>query len=174
MIVDISHLSAAGVAHLGEIAARPFVASHSSCRALCDHPRNLTDAQIERVAASGGFVAMNAFGPFVAEAEPTIDGFIDHLEHAAAVAGEDRVAVGADFIEDLISMVDPILSRQILIDPASLTHTDGLSAPADYPNLETRLIERLGQDRAARFASTNMLDFFRANLKDAEDQGVRG
>ena len=166
MVVDISHLSAAGVGHLAEVATRPFVASHSSCRALCDHPRNLSDDQIALVAASGGFVAVNAFGPFVSEADPTIDGLIDHIEHAATIAGDDRVAIGADFIEDLIHMVDPILSRQILVDPASLTHIDDLRAPEHYPNLAARLVERLGHNQASRVASTNMLDFFRANLPE--------
>ena len=165
MVVDISHLSAAGVGHIAEIATAPFIATHSSCRALCDHPRNLTDPQIEQVAASGGFVAVNAFGPFVAETAPTIDALIDHLEHAAAVAGEDRVAIGADFIDDLVRTVDPILGRQILVDTASLTFIDDLKAPADFVNLSERLLERCGPVRAARFASTNMVDFFRANLR---------
>ena len=165
MVVDISHLSAAGVDHIAEIATAPFVATHSSCRALCDHPRNLTDSQIGLVAASGGFVAANAFGSFVSETAPTIDAFIDHLEHAAAVAGEDRVAIGADFIDDLIRAVDPILGRQLLVDPADLSFIDDLKAPADFVNLSERLIERCGPGRAARFASTNMLDFFRANLR---------
>ena len=164
MVVDISHLSAAGVDHLSEVATGPFVASHSSCRALCDHPRNLTDDQIRLVAGSGGFVAVNAFGAFVSEAAPTIDSFVDHIEHAAAVAGEDRVAIGADFIEDLIATVDPILGRQLLVDPAELSFIDDLKAPHHYANLSGRLVERFGTDRATRFASANMLDFFRANL----------
>ncbi|MXW95721.1 MAG: thermostable dipeptidase [Acidimicrobiaceae bacterium] len=167
MVVDISHLSAAGVDHLAEVATRPFVASHSSCRALCDHPRNLTDDQIRLVARSGGFVAVNAFGAFVSGAAPTIDRFVDHIEHAAAIAGEGRVAIGADFIEDLIRMVDPVLGRQLLVDPADLSFIDDLKAPSDYANLSGCLVERFGPARATRFASANMLDFFRANLPPA-------
>ncbi len=162
MVLDVSHLSAAGLEHLAELTAGSFVASHSSCRALCDHPRNLTDAQIELVAASGGFVAINAFGPFVSETAPTIDGFVDHIEHAAGVAGDGRVAVGADFIDDLVRTVDPILGRQLLVDPSDLSLIEGLKAPADFANLAPRLVERFGVRRAARFASANMLDFFRA------------
>jgi len=164
MVVDISHLSAAGVEHLAGIATRPFVASHSSCRTLCDHPRNLTDAQIRLVAGSGGLVAVNAFGAFVSDALATIDGFVDHIEHAAAVAGEDRVAIGADFIDDLIRTVDPILGRQLLVDPAELSFIEDLKTPSDYANLSGRLVDRFGPDRSVRFASANMLDFFRANL----------
>lgn len=164
MVIDISHLSAAGVEHLASVVTGPFVASHSSCRALCDHPRNLTDSQIRLVADSGGFVAINAFGAFVSDTAPTIEGFVDHIEHAAAIAGEDRVAIGADFIEDLIATVDPILGRQLLVDPTELSFIDDLKAPPDYANLSSSLIKRFGADRAARFASANMLGFFRANL----------
>ncbi len=165
MVLDVSHLSAAGVEHLAEVATGPFVASHSSCRALSDHPRNLTDGQIKMVAACGGFVAVNAFGPFVSDTAPTIEGLVDHIEHAALVAGDDRVAIGADFIDDLVRIVDPILGRQLLVDSADLVFIDDLRAPADYPNLVARLVERFGADRAARFASVNMLDFFRASLR---------
>ena len=164
MVVDISHLSAAGVDHLAEIATKPFVASHSSCRTLCEHPRNLTDAQIRLVAGSGGFVAVNAFGAFVADSGPTTDGFVNHIEHAAAIAGENRVAIGADFIEDLIRIVDPVLGRQLLVDHAEFSFIDDLKAPSDYANLSNRLVERFGEHRAGRFASTNMFDFFRAHL----------
>lgn len=56
MVLDVSHLSDTGFWHVAEVAKAPFVASRSSCRALQDHPRNLTDEQIRAVAASGGFV----------------------------------------------------------------------------------------------------------------------
>ena len=164
MVVDISHLSAPGVAHLSEVATRPFVATHSSCRSLCDHPRNLTDDQMGLVADSGGFVAVNAFGAFVSPSNPTVDRFIDHLEHAAAVIGGRRVAIGADFIYDLFRMVDPVLGRQLLVNPEDLPMIADLKAPADYPNLAGPLISRLGSEQAVRMASENMLDFFRTNL----------
>ena len=118
MVVDVSHLSAHGLAHLAEVALAPFVASHSSCRALCDHPRNLTDEQLRLVAGSGGFIAINATGRFVAASGiPTIDQYVDHVEHAAATVGDGAVAIGADFIADLLDQVDPILGRQLLRAP---------------------------------------------------------
>ena len=164
MIVDISHLSARGVQHLAEIARAPFVATHSSCQDLCGHARNLTDDQIRLVASSGGFVAMNAFGAFIAEQEPSIDGFIDHMQHGAAVAGPDRVAIGADFIEDLVHHLDPILGRQLLVRPEDLSFIGDFKAPEHFANLGPPLVERVGAEQAQRFASRNMLDFFRKNL----------
>jgi membrane dipeptidase len=60
MLVDISHLSATGTEHVLDLATRPVIASHSSARALRDHPRNLTDRQLERIAATGGVVGINS------------------------------------------------------------------------------------------------------------------
>ena len=165
MVVDVSHLSANGLAHLAEVAAAPFVASHSSCRALCDHPRNLTDGQLGLVSGSGGFVAMNAFGRFVSAAgTPTIDRFVDHVEHAAAVIGDGAVAIGADFIADVVEQVDPILGRQLLVRPGDLVYIEELKGPADFALLSQRLVERFGPERAARFAGANVLEFFGARL----------
>ncbi len=169
MVVDISHLSAPGVGHLSQVALKPFVATHSSARSLCDHPRNLTDEQIKLVADSGGFVAVNAFGPFVAKPSAakqgaTLTDFVDHLAHVAAVAGPDRVAIGADFIDDLVRQVDPILSKQILVRPEDLQYIDNLKAPADFRHLSEALLERFGVEQAVKIGSGNMLGFFRQNL----------
>lgn len=160
MVVDISHLSAPGVAHLAEIARRPFVASHSSCRALVDHPRNLTDQQIRLVGDSGGFVAINGFGPFLSDGRASIDNFVDHLVHASSLIGDDKVAIGADMIFDLVRQVDPILGKQLLVDPNDLRLIDDFKAPADYRNLSERLLARLEPDSAARMAHRNMIEFF--------------
>lgn len=107
---------------------------------------------------------MNAFGAFIAEQEPSIDGFIDHMQHGAAVAGPDRVAIGADFIEDLVHHLDPILGRQLLVRPEDLSFIGDFKAPEHFANLGPPLVERVGAEQAQRFASRNMLDFFRKNL----------
>jgi membrane dipeptidase len=168
MVVDISHLSMPGVQHLSEIAVSPFVASHSSCRALVDHPRNLTNDQIEAVAQSGGFIAANAFGAFVNTARPTIGDYVDHLEHISSIAGIENVAIGADFIEDLIRQVDPILGRKLLVDPSDLSFIDEFKAPEHYRHLVDPLIERFGLEKARSVASGNMIDFFRAALPSSQ------
>jgi membrane dipeptidase len=62
MIVDISHVSDGTVDDVLEVSTAPVMASHSSCRALTDMPRNLTDDQIKRIAAKGGVVMINIGG----------------------------------------------------------------------------------------------------------------
>ena len=165
MVVDVSHLSAHGLAHLAEVATEPFVASHSSCRALCDHPRNLSDAELRLVAGSGGFIGINATGRFVAASGvPRIEHYVDHVEHAAAIVGDEAVAIGADFIADLVEQVDPILGRQLLLGPDDFIHIEEFKAPADLALLAQRLVDRFGSVRAARIAAGNVLEFFRARL----------
>lgn len=164
MVIDISHLSSPGVQHLTEIATKPFVASHSSSRSLVDHPRNLTDEQIAAVARSGGFVAANAFGAFVNADSPNLGHYVDHLQHLASVAGPEHVAIGADFIEELVRLVDPILGRKLLVDPSDLSYIDDFKAPADYRNLAGPLVERFGAELARSIACDNMVDFFRVAL----------
>lgn len=157
MVLDVSHLSEAGFWHVAEIAKKPFVASHSSCRSLQDHPRNLTDDQIRAVAASGGFVALNAFGPFLHD-EPTIHHYVDHVEHAVTLVGAEHVALGPDFIDDVAATVDPIFTG-LLVDLSTLPIVQGLSRPADLAELGDLLVRRLGEADAVQVTFDTMMQF---------------
>jgi membrane dipeptidase len=99
MVVDASHLSDAALDELLEIAQRPVVASHSNSRAICPHRRNLEDSQIERIAATGGLVAVTFAGVFV-DPDPaavTLARLADHVQRLVSAAGADHVGVGSDF-----------------------------------------------------------------------------
>ena len=65
MVVDVSHLSEAGFWDLVRMGGGPIVASHSNARALCDHPRILTDDQIRAIAGTGGVIGVNFYPPFL-------------------------------------------------------------------------------------------------------------
>jgi membrane dipeptidase len=158
MTVDVSHLSDAGFEHIARAATRPFVASHSSCRAVHAHPRNLEDEQLRAVAASGGFVGLNATGFFLA-AEPTLEDYLAHAAHAISVIGSDHVGLGLDFVVDLFEQVDPILSG-LLIDSLDLPHIEGLLRPSDLPTLAPLLVDRLGREDAERVASRTLIEAF--------------
>lgn len=162
--LDVSHLSENGFWHLAEVAKHPFVASHSSCFEIQSHPRNLHDEQIIAVARSGGFVAQNAFGGFLADA-PTVSSYIDHVEHATNLVGSDHVALGMDFMRDLYVQVAPILGGA-LVDLQSLPWVAGLDRPSDLADLGPLLIERLGIESATNVAwrtmATSLDDFLPA------------
>src|SRR5580704_17254699 len=67
LIVDVSHVSDKTFADVLETSAAPVFASHSDCRALCDSPRNLSDAQIEALAVRGGVIQINFHAGFLSE-----------------------------------------------------------------------------------------------------------
>ena len=99
MIVDSSHLSDKAFEDLSKAAGRPFIASHSNARSLNDHPRNLTDAQIRRIADGGGAVGAVFVPSFVAlkPVKPYLEHFMDHVDHIVRVGGVDCAAIGSDF-----------------------------------------------------------------------------
>ena len=101
MMVDLSHAAESTFWQVLECSEKPVVCSHSSCRALCDHPRNLTDEQMRALAVKGGVVQVTMYSGFLRkEGEATLDDFLAHLQHAIDVAGIDHVGIGTDFDGD--------------------------------------------------------------------------
>jgi membrane dipeptidase len=97
IVADVSHLSDAGFWDLIEISRKPVIASHSCCRALCSHPRNLTDEQIKALADRGGVVGV-AFAPdFIHPVKVTVEAVVEHIEHIINLVGVDHVGLGSDF-----------------------------------------------------------------------------
>ena len=99
VLVDASHLSDAAFDDLAACAERPFVATHSNCRALCGNLRNLDDARIEALAASGGVIGITFVSYFVAEqpGASTLENLLAQIDHAVSVAGIEHVGFGSDF-----------------------------------------------------------------------------
>ncbi len=98
MLVDVSHLNEQGFWDVLRISDAPIIASHSNARALCDHPRNLTDQQIAALAERGGVIGVNFYPHFlVKERQATIHDVIEQVEHLVKVGGVGCVALGSDF-----------------------------------------------------------------------------
>ena len=101
MMVDLSHASQKSFFDALEISQTPIVCSHSSARALCDHPRNLTDDQMKALAQHGGEAQVTLYHGFLrAEGEATILDAIEHLNHMVNVMGVEHVGIGTDFDGD--------------------------------------------------------------------------
>ena len=101
IMVDLSHASEKSFYDALEISEQPIVCSHSSCRALCDHPRNLTDEQMRALAAKGGVMQVTLYNGFlVKDGDATIEDAMRHLEHAIDVMGINHVGLGTDFDGD--------------------------------------------------------------------------
>lgn len=100
MIIDISHTSDETVEDVLELSAAPIIASHSSARALCNHPRNLSDDLIRKIAARGGVVQATIYHGFVDKGDGTpldVKLYCDHVEHIRDIAGIEHVGFGSDF-----------------------------------------------------------------------------
>lgn len=101
ILVDMSHAGEKSFYDALDISKKPIVCSHSSARALCDHPRNLTDDQMRALAAKGGVAQTTIYHGFLRkDAQATILDVMAHLEHAIAVMGIDHVGLGTDFDGD--------------------------------------------------------------------------
>ncbi len=101
VMVDLSHASESSFYDALELSKLPIVCSHSSARALCDHPRNLTDDQMRALAHKGGVCQITLYHGFLKEdGEATILDAMNHLEHAIQIMGIDHVGLGTDFDGD--------------------------------------------------------------------------
>ena len=99
IMVDIAHLAPAGVTDLFEVYDGPIVCSHGNAQVVSNHRRNLSDEQLEKIAASGGIIGVTFVPPFLAEksGKATLDKLLDHIDHIVKIAGIDHVGLGSDW-----------------------------------------------------------------------------
>jgi membrane dipeptidase len=96
IMVDLSHSGERTCLDAIETSAGPISINHTGCRALCDLPRNKTDAELRAVADKGGFVGVY-FMPFLrADGRATARDVVEHIDHAVNICGEDHVGIGTD------------------------------------------------------------------------------
>ena len=109
ILVDVSHVSDDTFYDVLKYSTKPVVATHSCCRALCDHPRNMTDDMIRALAAAGGVIQINFYPLFldnefkhlqeelVASKRPSYKLIADHIDHVVSLVGVEHVGIGSDF-----------------------------------------------------------------------------
>ena len=98
IIVDISHTSEKTSFDVLQISCYPVIASHSSVKALCNHPRNLSDKLIKAIANKGGVVQICLYHGFLKQGGiASLKDAIDHIDYVVRLVGIDYVGIGSDF-----------------------------------------------------------------------------
>lgn len=149
IVIDVSHLNDPSFWDVIKIARKPFIASHSNCRAICDHPRNLTDDQIRAIRDVNGTIGINFSGMFLVSGWKqnriplTYEHLKQHIDHIVDVAGIDTVAIGSDYDGTVVP--------------------DGLKDCTKLPGLFTYLVQE-GYSRVdvQKIARENLLRVFKA------------
>ena len=147
MVLDVSHLNDECFDEVAALATRPFVASHSNARAVCGHPRNLTDDQFRRIVDAGGVVGLNYCSEFLADGVTdeahgavTFEQTVRHIEHWLDLGGEDAIALGGD------------------LDGAAVP--DFLSDVSKFPEFQNKLVKHFGKTTTEKLCYENAVSFF--------------
>ncbi|MCL2740205.1 MAG: membrane dipeptidase [Oscillospiraceae bacterium] len=121
MLIDVSHLSEDGfwdvVKHTKK--GTPIFATHSNCKAICNHPRNLTDEQIKIIIERNGFIGLNVYPPFLGGDDISL--IAEHAAHIISLGGEDCLGLGLDFdgVDKLPKSIHGIENAPIIIEKLS-------------------------------------------------------
>jgi membrane dipeptidase len=141
--------------------------THAGCRAVNDHPRNLTDDQLRALADRDGTFGLMLHPIAIDPQRPTINRAIDHLEHARDLVGPDRVCLGADWTKRLHELMPTPIPPDALMPPGLAVDAtlEGLSGPEHYPALVEALRRRGWEgDQLEGLLSGNLLGFLREAL----------
>lgn len=143
MAVDVSHLNEAGFKDLFLKTDHVPMASHSCCRALCDHFRNLTDEQIRMMIRDGGYIGVNFYPWFLSEdGKADLDTVFEHIDRICQMGGAKNVGFGSDF--DGIECMP-----------------DGLNGPQDMPKLLQKLRDHGYPEKSVEdIAGGNLVRYF--------------
>jgi membrane dipeptidase len=152
MMVDISHVADKTFWDALEVSRAPLIASHSSCRALANVPRNMTDEMIVALAKKGGVIQVNFYCNYLNTQRPphaTLDDVVAHIDHIRRIAGIEAIGIGSDF--------DGIECAPVGLDDVS-----------KFPNLTRALLEK-GYSAAdiRKIYGANLLRVMRAVEKAA-------
>ena len=98
MMVDVSHAADSTIEQAIEFSCQPIIATHTSAKALCDHPRNMSDELIVKLAQSGGRIHVCLYNYFLAkDGRADINTICDHIDHMVKLVGSESVGIGSDF-----------------------------------------------------------------------------
>lgn len=144
VLLDLCHASPVTLRDACAVATRPAIWSHTNARAVFDHPNNLTDEQLDLVAANGGVVGVSGIPFYAGGPGVRIDHVLDHVDHIVARIGVEHVGIGLAIFENHPrAFYDRFagLPREIYGDPP-WSWPAGIATISEFPNLATALADR--------------------------------
>lgn len=137
LAIDVSHAGERTLMDALSTSRAPIICSHANLRAVCDSPRNLSDAALSALASKGGVLGITSFGAFVRDTSPSLEHILDHIDHAARLVGTDHVGLGSDLFEgrDLDVPIDGRTYKPSVYRDARWSRAQGLESAADIPRL---------------------------------------
>ncbi len=143
MLMDVTHINDIGFWEVMDIVKGPVIATHSNCRALCDHPRNFTDEMIKAVADAGGVIGVLhfCFGS-LDETNLTAEHILTHLDHMVKVGGIECAGFGFDFYEYLLKNLSPEENKRLPINLSKNVTGNDLTKDEHVPLMLEKLEKR--------------------------------
>ena len=123
MIIDVAHTNEKSFYDILNVVHKNIIYSHGLCKALCDHPRNLTDDQMRTLKKVDGLFGITLADSFIAKEKEnrTMDMFLKHIKHAIDIMGIDNVCFGFDFMDYLSAF-----ANSNLVDVSDATKTNNI------------------------------------------------
>lgn len=132
VVMDLSHGGKRTIAEAIAHARAPPAITHTGCRDLMDHPRNVFDTELRALAAKGGVAGIYSMPFLVPRGAARKDDLIRHIEHAVNVCGEDHVGLGTDGLISAVEMNDEY--REGMRREYESRVAQGIAAPGESPD----------------------------------------
>jgi membrane dipeptidase len=194
MIVDVSHVSDDAFYHVLETTRVPVVATHSSCRALCRHPRNMTDDMLRDLARNGGLCMINFFSAFLRDDVAQVIMAAQKRDRAQGLGGTEEMPNDSidwdEYLQWFNSLGCPVAeiddAADHVVHAAEVAGVDhvgigsdfdgvpalprGLQTAAGLPALTARLLERgMREEEVEKILGANFLRVYDAIEKGRRD-----
>lgn len=151
VMIDVAHLNEQGFSELLPL-AKYLIASHCNARAICDHPRNLTDQQLQKLVTKGGRVHVVFYPPFIEQGknQTTLNKLAEHINYLVKLIGVEHVGFGSDF-----DGMDPLF-------------VDNLKNASQFPNLVNELSSTLSKEEVQKLAGLSFTEYVKTIEKRKE------
>lgn len=168
IVIDGSHTGERSTLDAMEVCEAPFIFSHSGCKALHDHPRNITDEQIRRCVATGGMVGVVGLPNFLGDhAAPKLETVVRHVAHIAELVGAEHAGIGMDYFTGLI----PYSTYEEQLADYPVKMSSGLWGPGDMPPPPWRCAPEIETPAGMRHLTAALLEH---GFSEAETRGIMG